>query len=288
MNNSNNSDLLATVSASIDAFLALSCYDLLASVQSNDITLKNFIPSKDNKHVLSGTQEMFRSLDLSQFDFTLPSKAIKPDRPEKPDPFSGKAKQDYYDALEARDAFDVDPNGGLLNIEIDRIATRLLQHDIIRKFDKLQRICQFVSSHDVSQFDHEEELDLYELPETTRAKILQVYKQAFSASPCLLMTGSTINLLTVDPNCSLDSIAGIDAIIAIKNQNQSASYAFMGRDQLVAVIKAVKNEVNAPSLLKLASRLDSHLGGSKNATTILANLRMCYGFKPSKGKKSTQ
>ncbi len=281
----NNSDLLATVSANIDAFLALPCYDLLASVQSNDITLKNFIPSKDNKHVLSGTQELWRNIDPSQFDFVLPVKAVKPNKPVKPDPFTGKDKQVYYDLLEAWSDWDTTPEA-LLNIEIERIATRLLQHDIIRKFDKLQRICQFVKSQDVSQFDHEEELDLFDLPETTRAKILQVYKQAFSASPCLLMTGSTINLLSVDPLCSLDSIEGIDRIIAIKNQNQSASYAFMGRDQLVSVIKAVKSEVNAPTLLKLASRLDSHLGGSKNATTILANLRMCYGFKPSKGKKA--
>ncbi len=287
MTNSNNSDLLATVSANIDAFLALPCYDLLASVQSNDITLKNFIPSKDNKHVLSGTQELWRNIDPSKFDFTLPSKAVKPDKPIKPVDFTGKTKQAYYDDLELWSDWDTTFEA-LMNIEIDRIATRLLQHDIIRKHDKLMRCCQFVQSHDSTQFDHEEELDLFELPETTRNKILQVYKQAFSANPCLLMTGSTINLLSVDPNCSLDSIAGIDAIIAIKNSNPSASYAFMGRDQLVQVIKAIKSEVNAPTLLKIASRLGSHLGGSKNATTIIANLRMLYGFKPSKGKKSAQ
>lgn len=277
-----NSNVLANVSNSIDAFLALPCYSLLSDVPS-DLSLKLFIPSKDNSSVLSGTQETFRSPDLSGFVFTLPSKAIKPDKPVKPDPFTGKDKQAYYDLLEAWSDWD-QTDEALLNVEIERIATRLLQHDILRKFAKLQRVCQFVQSHDVSHFEHDEEMDLFDLPESTRNKILQVYKNAFNASPCLLMTGSTINLLTVDPLCSIDSIDGIDKIIAIKNQNQSASYAFMGRDQLVAVIKAIKSEVNAPTLLKIASRLDSHLGGSKNATTIIANLRMLYGFKPSKGK----
>ncbi len=280
MTNSNNSDLLATVSANIDAFLALPCYDLLASVQSNDITLKNFIPSKDNKHVLSGTQELWRNINFVA-DFALPEPVEMPDVDSYPDTVKGM--KDFKDAM---NVYKIE--GKVFNDTLKNISVRLLHHDIKRKYEKLQLVCQFVSSHDASQFDHEEELDLYELSETTRTKILQVYKQAFSASPCLLMTGSTINLLSVDPLCSLDSIEGIDRIIAIKNQNQSASYAFMGRDQLVAVIKAIKSEVNAPSLLKLASRLDSHLGGSKNATTILANLRMCYGFKPSKGKKSAQ
>ena len=98
MTNSNN-DILANVSSNIDAFLSLPVYDLLAGIQTNDVILKNFIPSKDNQHILSGTQELFRQIDPSQFDFTLPVKAIKPDKPVKPDPFTGKAKQDYYDAL---------------------------------------------------------------------------------------------------------------------------------------------------------------------------------------------
>jgi hypothetical protein len=87
--------------------------------------------------------------------------------------------------------------------------------------------------------------------------------------------------------CSLDSIEGIDRIINIKNQNQSASYAFMGADVLVQAFKAVKNELNAPTAIKMLKRLDCHLGGSKNSTTIIASLRMLYGMKPSKGKKTT-
>lgn len=302
MSNSNN-DILANVSTSIDAFLSLPVYNFLAGIQTNDIVLKNFVPSKDNQHILSGTQETFRQIDPAQFDFTLPVKTVKPDKPVKPDPFTGKAKQEYYDLLETWSDWDT-TDEALLNVEIDRIATKLIQHDIIRKYQRLQRVCQFVSNHDASQFDHDEELDLFELPETTRNKILQVYKSAFNASPRLEMTGSYVDLSDFENiqkllgrddlgnpiasvPCSLDSIEAIDTIIKVKNIYQSASYAFMGREQLVQVIKAVKNELNAPSLLKLASRLDSHLGGSKNATTIIANLRMLYGFKPTKGKTKT-
>lgn len=277
-----NNELLATVTTSIDSFLALPVYNLLSDVPV-DLSLKLFIPSKDNNSILSGTQDLWRSIDVSQFDFTLPAKTIKPDKPIKPEPFTGKAKQDYYDSLEIWSDWDTTPEA-LLSIEIDRVATRLIQHDIIRKYQRLSRVCQFVSNHDPSQFEHDEELDLFDLPETTRNKILQVYKNAFKADPRLLMTGCSVNLLEIDPLCSLDSIDGIDRIITIKNTYPSASYAFMGSDVLTQAFKVVKNEINAPSAIKMLKRLDCHLGGSKNSTTILASLRMLYGLKPSKGK----
>jgi len=280
-----NSDILATVSASVDAFLALPVYNLLSDVPV-DLSLKLFIPSKDNNSILSGTEELWRSIDPLQFDFALPSKAIKPDKPVKPEPFTGKAKQDYYDLLETWSDWDT-TSEALLNVEIDRVATRLIQHDIRRKYDRLVRVCQFVKSHDTSMFDHDEEIDLFDLPQTTRDKILQVYKNAFKASPKLLLTGSSVDLLAIDPLCSLDSIDGIDRIITIKNTYPSAAYAFMGSDVLTQAFKAVKNELNAPSAIKMLKRLDCHLGGSKNSTTILANLRMLHGFVPTKGKTKT-
>ena len=272
-----NSDILTSVSANIDSFLALPVYDLLAGVQSSDIVLKNFVPSKDNSHILNGTQDQFRNLDLSGFDFALPDPVDMPDVDSYPDTVKG-----MKDFKEAMNAFK--ETGKVYNDSLKSIASRLIQHDIVRKLAKLQKIVQFVQSHDPAMFDHDEELDLFDLPQTTRDKILAVYKTAFKTNPCLLMTGSTVNLLTIDPACSLDSIAGIDAIIAIKNTYPSASYAFMGSDVLTQAFKAVKNELNAPTAIKMLKRLDCHLGGSKNSTTILASLRMLYGLKPSKGK----
>ena len=299
MTNSNNAQL-ATVSTSIDAFLALPVYNLLAGIQTNDVILKNFVPAKDNQHILSGTQELWRQIDVSKFDFVLPAKAVKPDKPVKPDSFTGKAKQDYYDLLEAWSDWDTTPEA-LLNVEIDRIATRLVQHDIIRKYDKLMRICQFVSSHDMSMFVHQEELDLHELPQTVRTKILDIYKASYKANPSLEFTGGLHKIdltnfedckIRTNPNpisvpCSLDSIDGINSIIAVKNTAPSASYGFMSKEILGSVLESVRQDCNGKTLLKIITRLDTHSGGSKNSTTILANLRMLHGFVPTKGKTKT-
>lgn len=273
-----NSDILATVSANIDAFIALPVYRLLSDVPS-DLSLKLFVPSKDNTSILSGTQELWRSIDVSQFDFTLPDPVDMPDVDGFPDTVKGM--KDFKDAMNAYKS-----DGKPYNDAIKSLTAKLINHDIKRKYDRLVHVCQFVQSHDASQFEHDEELDLFDLPETTCNKILQVYRNAFKADPRLLMTGSSINLLEIDPLCSLDSIDGIDRIIAIKNSNPSASYAFMGADVLTQAFKAVKNELNAPSAIKMLKRLDCHLGGSKNSTTIIASLRMLYGMKPNKGKKS--
>ena len=280
-----NSDVLANVSAAIDAFLALPVYSLLAGIQTDDITLKNFVPNKDNHHILSGTQDTFRNLDLSSFDFALPSKTVKPDKPVKPDPFTGKDKQTYYDLLEAWSDWDT-TDDALLNVEIERVNTRLLQHDVTRKFAKLQRVCQFVSSHDASMFDHQEELDLFQLSEAQRKAILAVYQQHFALMPRLNLTGSFVDLVAIDPACTLDSIEGIDAIIRIKNNNPSASYAFMSKEITIQALQAIYGKVNQATYVKCFSRLDTHSGGSKNSTTIVANLRMLHGFQPTKGKKA--
>jgi hypothetical protein len=291
--------VLANVSANIDAFIALPVFDLLSDVPA-DLSLKLFIPSKDNTSVLSGTQEAFRTLDLSQFDFTLPIKAIKPDKPTKPEEFVGKAKQAYYDSLELWSDWD-QTQDALLNVEINRVASRLLQHDVTRKYTKLVRICQFVKSHDASMFVHQEELDLHELPQTVRTKILDIYKASYKANPSLEFTGGLhkIDLTNFEdckvrtkPNpitiaCGLDTVDGINSIIAVKSTAPSASYGFMSKEILGSVLEAVRFDCNGKTLLKIITRLDTHSGGSKNSTTILANLRMLLGFVGTKSKKTS-
>jgi hypothetical protein len=274
---------LAIVSAAIDAFIALPVYGLLDNVPA-DLSLKLFIPSKDNNSVLSGTQDLFRAINPSEFDFSLPAKAIKPDKPIKPDPFTGKDKQTYYDLLESWSDWDTTPEA-MENVEIDRLASRLLQHDITRKHNKLVRLCQFIKSHDPSFFIHQEELDLWELPQTVRSKILDIYKASFAACPKLLLTGTSIDLDVTTAN--LDSIAGIDEIIKVKNTAPSASYGFMNKEILGSVLEAIRTDCNGKTLLKVITRLDTHAGGSKNSTTILASLRMLYGMQPTKGKTKT-
>ena len=298
-NTNNNSDVLVNVSAAIDAFIALPVYSLLSDIPA-DLSLKLFIPSKDNTSVLSGTQETFRQIDPSLFEFTLPVKAIKPAKPTKPENVAGKAKQFYYDSLELWSEWDA-TDDALLNVEIDRINNRLIQHGIAAKYAKLARVCQFVKSHDASMFVHQEESDLHELPLTVRTKILDIYKASYSANPSLEFTGGLhkIDLTNFDdckirtnPNpitvaCCLDTVAGINSIIAVKNTAPSASYGFMSKEILGSVLEAIRSDCNGKTLLKVITRLDTHSGGSKNSTTILANLRMLLGFVPTKGKAKT-
>ena len=275
MTNTNN-EQLATVSASIDSFLALPVYNLLSDVPS-DLSLKVFIPSKDNSSVLAGTQDLWRNINVSQFDFALPDPVEMPDVDSFPDTAAGmrsfkEAMNEYKDI------------GKPYNDSIKALQAKLINHDIKRKYDRLVRTCQFVQSHDPAMFDHREELDLHQLSETQRKAILAVYQQHFALSPRLNLTGSYVDLVAIDPTCSLDSIAGIDAIIRIKNNNPSASYAFMSKEITLQALQAIYGKVNQATYVKCFSRLDTHSGGSKNSTTIVANLRMLLGFVPTKGK----
>ena len=275
---------LTNVSANIDSFLAMPVFPLLATVPA-DLSLKLFIPNKDNTSVLSGTQETFRGIDLSGFDFALPIKTVKPDKPVKPEEFTGKVKQAYYDLLESWSDWDTTEDA-LLNVEIDAVASRMLVHSISANLAKLQRIVKFVQSHDASMFVHNEELDLWQLTQEQRTAILQVYKTHFALSPKLNLSGSFVDLVATDATCNLDSVEGIDSIIKIKNNNPSASYAFMSKEITSQALSSIYGKVNILTFIKCNSRLDTHSGGSKNSTTILANLRMLYGIAPQKGKKA--
>jgi len=278
------SDVLTKISISIEIFVNTKAYHLLADMPA-DLSLKQFIVAKDNGCRLAGTQSLFRSCEVIA-DFTLPAKFAKPAKPAKPEAFTGKAKNDYYELLEVWSDWDLTPEA-TMNAEIDLSATRILRDDLIRKGRNLQRCIAFVRSFDASMFETNEELDLHELSESTRQKILSVYRSAFTANPNLLLQGSAVDLLAKDQLCNLDSVEGIDRIITIKNAYPSAAYGFINRELLGLALHSVREECNGLTLLRIASRLDTHLGGSKNATSILANLRMLVsGLAPSKGKKA--
>ena len=166
-----------------------------------------------------------------------------------------------------------------------KLSETISRLDILRKYQNLQRAIEFVRSHDPSEFENGEELDLWELPEHIRTKILGIYQASFKASPTLVMIGKTVNLLEVDPNCSLDSIQGIDAILAVQDQHKGAKFEFIQQDELARVIDLVKSELNVRCLIRLVRCLDTHYGSytdSKNSTTVVANLKMLLGVKPRK------
>ena len=268
---------LSDVSNSIDTLIALPIFALLADVPA-DLTLKLFIPNKDNPSILSGTESQFRMIDFVA-DFTLPDPVDAPDVDSFPD--TSKGMKDFKDAMNVYKL-----EGKVFNDSIKYTAARLLQHDIKRNYDRLQRVVKFVQSHDPSLFVHNEELDLWQLTLEQRTAILSVYQTHFALSPKLNLSGSFVDLVATDASCNIDSPEGIDAIIKIKNNNPSASYAFMSKEITAQALSSVYGKVNILTFIKCNSRLDTHSGGSKNSTTILANLRMLFGIAPSKGKKA--
>jgi hypothetical protein len=273
-----NSINLSDVSAAIDSMIALPVYGLLADMPA-DLNLKQFIVAKDNQCKLAGTQDLFRKCDFVA-SFDLPAPINAPDVDAYPDTAAGMKQ--FKEAMN-----EYKQSGKIHNDEIKAVAAKLSHNDILRKYQNLQRCISFVKSFDPAMFETNEELDLHELPENVRIKILSVYRAAFTASPKLLLQGSAVDLVSKNPICSLDTAAGIDAIIAVKNEYPTAAYGFVNRELLGMVIHSVKTDCNGLTLLRIASRLDTHLGGSKNATTILANLRMLItGIAPSKGKKA--
>ncbi len=272
-----NSDILAilqTVKADIESFLDLPCYDLVSNVP-NPLYISHFFANKNNPLKLAGQDELFRKCDFVA-DFTLPEPLKQPQTSD-------------YDLLKPEDCLKFgkdwqayELSGKPFNDAIAKLQRLIDANDIVRKYENMRRVVEFVRSRDRDEFYPDDDLDLWELPEPIRIKILGVYQASFKDSPTLLMTGKTINLLDEDPLCSLDSAMGIDAIINIKDQHKSASYGFIGREQLVQVTKLVKSELNARSLIRLMYRLDTHLGGSKNSSTILNSLKMLIGIKPIK------
>lgn len=269
--------MLDNVTASVDLFLDLPVFDLLDHIPS-DLTVDLFVQSKSNSHPLSGTSETFRKIDPSFFTFDLPSLIPEPDIDDYPDDVQGN--KSYREArLEYKET------GKPHNDAVICLSNRIASYNLPVKLKKLKRVCEFVSKFDPSVFTSDDELDLWELPEAIRFKILEVYKQAFDASPYFIYDGgSTVKI--DKPDCNLDSVVNIDSLIALKNENAQSSFAFVGKSQLVQVVKLIKSDVSASTLLKICYRLDSHLGGTKNGTTILASLRMLYGQKPSKKRKA--
>ena len=274
--------VLRTVKDNIVDFLSLPLYHVLKNVP-NPLSVPHFVVSKNNSLQIAGKAELFRQCDFVA-DFTLPTKFDKPIRPVKPDPFTEEEQEAYCEALEAFCDW-VDSNELKVNLLIDKLETELLRLDIVRKYQNLQRAIEFVRSHDPSEFEHDEELDLWELPEPIRTKILGVYQAIFKASPTLIMIGKTVNLLEVDPNCSLDSIQGIDTILAVQDQHKGSKFGFIRQDELIRACELVKSELNCRSMIRLMRCLDTRYGSygpSKNSTMVLANLKMLLGVKPRK------
>lgn len=281
MANTNNSDVLATVSTNIDTFIALPVYSKLANFPSS-LKLEYFVPSKENSNDLKGTQNLFRSCDFVA-DFALPDPIAMPD----PSDFADTAKgfKEYKDALEA---FKL--GGKIFNDEIKALQARIYREDIERKYRNLCAGREFVKQFDVSMFEVDDSLDIWEFSQTIRDRILAVYETNFKANPVIDYKGGSyrFDLSEVDGKPSkytLLTVAGIDAIIAEKEKIANGEIVFLSQDVCIQALKTVKNDLNAGSIMSLITRLNSNAGSKQNATSTLKNLKLLVtGIAPKKGK----
>jgi len=270
---------LSTVTAAIATFKALPVYALLGNFPAV-LSVSQFIVSKENTNDLKGSADLFLSTTFDA-SFDLPSLHLEPTKPVKPDPCTGAAQTAYRAAavqwFEDDDTFQT--VYGAINEEIKTVAKTLYNDSIVEKYAKYQRCISFLRSTlqaDPSAFEVDDLLELNELPSTIKTKILAVYQQAFRINPVLLVVGATIDLLAADPLCSLDSAEGIDRIIKVQDSYKGAKYGFVNKDLMVSVVKQVKGSLNAPTLVKLFDSLVSNGATSKNASTILSNLKKLF------------
>jgi hypothetical protein len=270
---------LSVATSAIATFKALPVYALLANFPQT-LSVSQFVVSKENTNPLKGSADLFLS-PVFEGDFTLPNLFVSPVRPIKPDPCTGAA-QTAYRAAAARwleDDSDFKDGQGAINDKITALARSLDTNDILRKYDNYRRCVSFLTSTlqaDPSAFEVDDLLELNELPPAIKAKILAVYQQAFKINPVLLTMGSTVDLIAANPLCSLDSVDGINAIIKVQDGYKGAKYGFVSKELMIAVVKQVKSSLNAPTLVKLFDSLVSNGATSKNATTILNNLKKLF------------
>jgi len=270
---------LSVVTAAIAAFKALPVYALLANFPST-LSISQFVISKENTCPLKGSAELFLSV-VFDAEFTLPDLFVSPVRPIKPDPCTGAAQTAYRAAAAQwlEDDSDFKDGQGAVNDKITALARCLDHDDILRKYANYLRCISFLKSTlatDPSAFEVDDLLELNELPSAIKTKILAVYQQAFRINPVLLVVGATIDLVAADPLCSLDSVDGINAIIKVQDSYKGAKYGFVNKDLMVSVVKQVKGSLNAPTLVKLFDSLVSNGATSKNASTILSNLKKLF------------
>lgn len=276
-----NSDVLATVSVAIDNFVALPIYGKLANFP-NTLKLEYFIPSKDNGNDLKGTQALFRDCTFIA-DFSLPDLIAAPD----PDAFPDTAKGTEAFRIAAR---EFKANGKIQNDAIKAIAQRLHTDDILRKYRNFCAGRDFVKQFDAIMFEVDDSLDLFELPENIRSRILQVYEANFIANPVIEYKGGSyrFDLSEKDDKPSpytLLTVIGIDAIISEKDKIANGEMVFLSQDVCIQALKTVKNDLNMGSLMNAVCRLNSNAGSKQNATSTLKNLKLLItGIAPKKGK----
>jgi len=281
---------LSTVTAAIASFKALTVYALLANFPAV-LSISQFVVSKENSNPLKGSHELFLST-VFDAEFTLPDLIAKPIKPVKPvaEEYKGAAKSAYLVALDGwSDSLETfDTEFGEVNASISTLAKCLDRDDILRKYANLQRCISFLRSTlqaDPLAFETQEVTDLEYLPSTVKKILIDAYQSKFASNPVMFIGASFISLTDINPTCGLDSIQGIDAIIAVKSTLTTPTdpkskklydgykFGFLGAEVMIEVLKLIYGKVNYVTFRNIENCLVSNGSTSKNGSTILANFK---------------
>lgn len=276
---------LATISANYDRFLSIPILGKLGNIDPATLKVTDFVVTKDNNHILKGTESIFRSnLDLS-LPLDLPQ-TIPINEPEE---------SQYLDVLEY--CLALKEYAGILkdemhpinqyNDEIKRLIS-LQQHFKIKDlYPVFTAICQFVCNYPESAFVSHEALKPHELPQSVKDRIVSMLRQSFESNPTIRAKGDVFVEVPTDPvdllndkgetvgsfTPNMDSLQSVLTFIQWRKNYPYTSPAFYSKDLYLAIMESVYKDLNCfETIHNLASMLDVDFGSSKNTDVILRSI----------------
>lgn len=276
---------LATISANYDRFLALPILGKLGNIDPATLKVDNFVVTKDNNHVLKGTESVFRSnADLVlPLDLPSPIPILEPDESQYPDVVEYCLALKEYAGILRDEQHPINK----YNNEIKRLGDLQKHFKIKEIYPIFELICQFVEMYPESAFISHEPLKPHELPQSVKDRIVGMLRQSFSANPTIRAKGDVfvevpdqpIDLLndkgeTVGsfiPN--MDNLNNVLAFIQWRKNYPYTSPSFYSKDLYLAIMQSVYKDLNCwETCHNLAAMLDIDFGSSKNTDVILRSI----------------
>lgn len=276
---------LQTISANYDRFLALPILGKLGNIDPATLKVNDFVVTKDNNHVLKGTESVFRSNADLMLPLDLPS----------PIPINEPDESEYLDVLEY--CLALKQYAGILkdethpinqyNNEIKRLHDLQKHFKIPEIYQIFELICQFVCNHPESAFVSHEPLKPHELPQSIKDRIVGMLRKSFKANPTIRAKGDVlievpdqpIDLLSDKgeiigsfvPN--MNSLQSVLTFIQWRKNYPYTSPAFYSKELYLSIMDSVYKDLNCfETIHNLASMLDIDFGSSKNTDVILRSI----------------
>lgn len=276
---------LQTISANYDRFLSIPILGKLGNIDPSILKVTNFVVTKDNNHILKGTESVFRSNADLGLTLDLPS----------PIPINEPDESQYLDVLEyclalkeyANILKDEKHPINQYNNEIKRLHDLQKHFKIPEIYPIFELICQFVEMYPESAFISHEPLKPHELPQSIKDRIVSMLRQSFSANPTIKAKGDVfievpteaVDLLndkgevigSYVPN--MDNLNNVLTFIQWRKNHSYTSPSFYSKDLYLAIMQSVYKDLNCwETCHNLAAMLDIDFGSSKNTDVILKSI----------------